>query len=554
MQFNSFNYLIFFPLVTLIYFVIPHRVRYLWLLVTSYYFYMCWNPRYIVLIAGSTLITFVSGLLIGGENRRLERAGAGSGHKDQSDRQAGGHYDGQSSRQAEGERNGRGDQQDLGNQRDRGKRRGSGERKRRACLMRRKLWVAGSFITNLSILFFFKYFYFALDNLNLLLGHLGAHPLSPGFDVVLPVGISFYTFQALSYTVDVYRGDVEVERNLAKYALFVSFFPQLVAGPIERSKHLISQIHEKHSFDYRQAKDGLILIFWGLFLKLVIADRVAILVNQVFNHYDWYSGLYLTIAAMAFAVQIYCDFGSYSLMAIGSAQVMGFSLMDNFRQPYFSTSIAEFWRRWHISLSTWFRDYLYIPLGGNRKGTLRKYFNTMVVFVASGLWHGANWTFVMWGFLHGLFQVIGQITKPAKARLTDLLHINRQAFSYKLGQGILTFILVDFCWIFFRAPKIEDAWGFIGRMFQQWNPWIFIDGTLVEMGLSKADLIVALAAIFVLVLVSAAQYRGIRIRERLAGQNLAFRWAVYFVLIFSVIVFGIYGPGYSESQFIYFQF
>ncbi len=504
MLFNSFSFLLFFPLVTFIYFVIPFRVRYLWLLAASYYFYMCWNPKYAVLIAASTVITFVSGLLIGRENRLMTER--------------------------------------------------SGQRFLQACRTRRKLWVAGSFLANLSILFFFKYFNFALDNLNLLLGTLGITAMNPSFDVVLPVGISFYTFQALSYTVDVYRNDVEVERNPAKYALFVSFFPQLVAGPIERSKNLLSQIHENHSFDYDRARSGLVLMLWGLFLKLVIADRAAIVVNQVFNHYDWYAGLYLAVAAILFAIQIYCDFGSYSLIAIGAAEVMGFKLMDNFRQPYFSTSIEEFWRRWHISLSTWFRDYLYIPLGGNRRGTLRKYFNVIVVFLASGLWHGANWTFVMWGFLHGVFQVIGQITKPAKLWITDKLHIDRQTFSYKLGQGIITFVLVDFCWIFFRAQTIEDAWAFLGRMFLEWNPWIFLDGTLTEMGLSAANLVVLTIAIGVMSLASVAQYKGVRIRERLLAQNLVFRWVVYLVLIFSIIVFGIYGPGYSESQFIYFQF
>jgi len=228
--------------------------------------------------------------------------------------------------------------------------------------------------------------------------------------------------------------------------------------------------------------------------------------------------------------------------------------MDNFRQPYFARSIGEFWHRWHISLSTWFRDYLYIPLGGNRKGTLRKYINIMIVFLVSGLWHGANWTFLVWGFLHGAFQVIGQITKPLKNRVTDLLGIDREAASYKLGQMVITYILANFAWIFFRAPHITAARGIIGNMFSVWNPWVLVDGSLYELGLSPESFWVGIFSILLLIGVSVAQYRGIHIRERFAEQGLIFRWFVTLGLLFSIIIFGIYGPGYSASQFIYFQF
>ena len=295
-------------------------------------------------------------------------------------------------------------------------------------------------------------------------------------------------------------------------------------------------------------------MLWGLFLKLVIADRVAILVNQVYGDYAQYAGLQLVIATLLFGIQIYCDFGSYSYIAIGSAQVMGFKLMENFKQPYFARSITEFWQRWHISLSTWFRDYLYIPLGGNRKGKFRKYINIMIVFIVSGLWHGASWNFVIWGALHGIFQVIGLITGPFKAKVADRLGVDRFNFSYQLGQGIITFILVNFAWIFFRAPNFTAARGIIDRILLEWNPWIFNDGSLYELGLSRANLTVAMIGIFIMIGTSIAKRKGVEIRASLARQGLLFRWSVYFALIFTIIIFGIYGPGYSESQFLYFQF
>jgi D-alanyl-lipoteichoic acid acyltransferase DltB (MBOAT superfamily) len=451
---------------------------------------MSWNPKYALLIATSTIITFLSGLLI-----------------------------------------------------DRSK-----------SSFRRKLWVGLSFSSNLAILFFFKYFDFAVSNLGRVMAGLGIEFIQPTFDVILPVGISFYTFQALSYTMDVYRREIFVEKNIAKYALFVSFFPQLVAGPIERSKNLLVQINKRHYFDYDRVKAGLLIMLWGLFLKLVIADRVAIIVNQVYSDYTQYAGLQLVIATLLFGIQIYCDFGSYSYIAIGSAQVMGFTLMENFKQPYFARSITEFWQRWHISLSTWFRDYLYIPLGGNRKGNFRKYVNIMIVFIVSGLWHGASWNFVIWGALHGIFQVIGLITRPFKAKVTDRLGVDRTNFSYQLGQGIITFVLVNFAWIFFRAPDLTAARGIIDRILLEWNPWIFTDGSLYELGLSRANLTVAMVAILIMIGTSTAKRKGFEIRASLARQGLLFRWGVYFALIFTIIIFGIYGPGYTESQFLYFQF
>ena len=344
MLFNSMSFLIFFPAVLAVYFLLPASLwqggaRRYWLLVASYYFYMSWNPRYALLMAFSTLVTYVSGLAL---------AALGP------DAPAG----------------------------------------------RRKLVVATSFIINIGILIGFKYFDFLLDNVNAALGVFGIQAVEKPFDVILPVGISFYTFQALSYTVDVYRGDVQAERNVFNYALFVSFFPQLVAGPIERSGNLLKQLNtvpQTVKLEYRRITNGLTIMLWGFFLKMVIADRLAVMVDRIFGEYYLYQSTALVAAAVGFAFQIYCDFASYSTIAIGAAQVMGFTLMENFNTPYFAVSIKDFWRRWHISLSTWFRDYLYIPLGGNRCPKLRQKFNLMVTFLVSGLWHGASWNFVLWG-------------------------------------------------------------------------------------------------------------------------------------------------------------
>ena len=306
---------------------------------------MNWNPAYALLLLFSTAVTFLFGLLIG-KRRTKEKAAAEAG---------------------------------------------------RPIRQISKVWVGVSFAVNLAILFFYKYFDFTVDNLNVIRGWMGLAPVTPGFDVLLPVGISFYIFQALSYVVDVYRGDVRMETNFIKYAAFVSFFPQLVAGPIERSTNLLTQFDTPHKLEYDNVRDGLLRMVWGFFLKIVIADRAAILVNQVFNYCNYYEGPTVLIAAVLFAFQVYGDFAGYSNIAIGAAQVMGFKLMKNFERPYLAVSVSDFWRRWHISLSTWFRDYLYIPLGGNRKGTVRKYINQMIVMLVSGLWHGAAWNYVIWG-------------------------------------------------------------------------------------------------------------------------------------------------------------
>lgn len=491
MLFNSVPFLIFFPLVLAVHFVLPKKVRYLWLLVASYYFYMCWNPAYALLMLTSTAITYASGLLI--------------------------------SRARENGRSAKG-------------------------------FVAASFALNLAILFFFKYYQFAAESLMAMLGRFGISWKAPVLDVLLPVGISFYTFQALSYTMDVYRGEIEAEPNFFRYALFVSFFPQLVAGPIERSKSLLNQLRQTPAFDPDNVKNGALMMLWGYFQKMVIADRAAVLVDHVFANYQGYAGYSLAVAVAVFAVQIYCDFGGYSAIAIGAAKVLGVDLMQNFRQPYFALSVSEFWRRWHISLSSWFRDYLYIPLGGSRRGMLRRYLNVMITFLLSGLWHGANWTYVIWGGLNGLYQVIGDLKNRLLKKLNIDQWIKRECFSYRLFQRLITFGLIGVTWVFFRAESIAEALDYLRQMFSVNNPWIFFDETLYTLGLTRLELGILLCSIGVLLGVDIAHEHGVSLRRKLGEQNLAFRWLVYIAVIVFILIYGVYGPGYNAAQFIYFQF
>ena len=337
MLFNSFAFLIFFPIISILYFIIPHKYRWFFLLTASYYFYMNWKPGYALLIFTSTLVTWLCGLMV--EKSEIKR--------------------------------------------------------------NKKVFLILSLLINFGILFVFKYFNFINESVYVLLEKYKIRWTIPNLDILLPVGISFYTFQAVGYTIDVYRGDLKAEKNLGIYALFVSFFPQLVAGPIERAKNLLPQFHEKHFPDPDRINIGLKQMIWGYFIKIVVADRLALYINAVYNNVNAHNGTTLLIATIFFSFQIYCDFAGYSNIAIGAAKIMGFDLMTNFTRPYFSSNIHEFWQRWHISLSTWFRDYLYIPLGGNRVGKFRNYVNILITFVVSGLWHGANWTFVIWGALHG---------------------------------------------------------------------------------------------------------------------------------------------------------
>lgn len=411
---------------------------------------------------------------------------------------------------------------------------------------------------NLLILAVFKYGNFTIESIDFLLQALNLGRIDGRLNLLLPVGISFYTFQALGYVIDVYKGKIKAERNILRYALFVSFFPQLVAGPIERSKNLLNQMQNIENINVWNGKrvtSGAIQMVWGYFMKMVVADRVAILVDTVYNNWHMYGSTELVLASMGFALQIYCDFASYSLIAIGTANVMGFSLMENFNTPYFAKSIRDFWSRWHISLSTWFKDYLYIPLGGNRKGKVRKAINLFTVFLVSGLWHGANWTFVIWGGLHGIYQILGDLLKPYREKIIEKLKIKTECFSWKFLQLVMTFSLVTFAWIFFRADSISDAFGIIERIFTRPTPWLLFNGGIYNLGLDRVEMNILLISVFILFLVSLIKYRKKQtIDAFLMEQNIWFEWLVIILLIVILFVYGKYGPTFDAQQFIYFQF
>jgi alginate O-acetyltransferase complex protein AlgI len=471
MLFNSLQFLIFFPVVTALYFILPHGFRWFLLLAASCFFYMAYIPYYIFILAFTIVIDYIAGISIDGA---------------------------------------------------RGK--------------KRKIFLIISLLSNLGILVFFKYFNFLNESL-IGFGHLLHQPF--GFRhlaILLPIGLSFHTFQAMSYTIEVYRGNQKAERHFGIFSLYVMFYPQLVAGPIERPQNLLHQFREKHVFDYQRVSDGMKLMLWGLFKKMVIADRLAGYVDQVYNNPSQYYGLPVIIATIFFAFQIYCDFSGYSDIALGAAQVMGFRLMDNFNRPYAAASISEFWKRWHISLSTWFRDYFYVSLGGNRVAVPRWYFNLFCTFLISGLWHGANWTFIIWGALNGAYIVLELVLKPIFAKLPALLK------SRTIGM-VFTFALIDFAWIFFRASSVQNGLMIIRNMFSlshdgwRWN----ITDTY--------DFGICIAAIVFMEGIHYLQ-RHTRMRHFFSDTPIAVRWVTYTFLIWAIWIFGVFG----SREFIYFVF
>ncbi len=494
MSFVSTSYFLFFPIVALFYFLLPFKFRWLFLLVSSYVFYMNWNVNYAFLMFTSTAITYLSGTLLGRLNTSETKS-----------------------------------------------------KKRN-----KKLVLALSLVSNLSILFFYKYFNFINDSFREIFTQIDLSWGIPGTDYLLPVGISFYTFQALSYTFDVYYGKIKPVTHFGKYALFVSFFPQLVAGPIERSSHLLPQFDLKKNFDYSQAKSGFGLIIIGIFKKVVIADRLGIVVNTVYSDPAQYAGFEIMTATIFFAFQIFCDFSAYTDIARGSARILGFDLMNNFDAPYFAKSIPEFWRKWHISLTTWFRDYLYIPMGGNRVSKFKWYRNIFLVFVISGLWHGASWNYVIWGGLHGLYQIIDLNSKKFRVRVNQILGISTNMYEVRIFKMIWTFTLVSFAWIFFRANTWNDSKILVTRLFI-FNPWTLFDGSLFNLGLDVKDFIVSIISILILL-----AFWKLKSKHNLFhvwdSRLTIVKYSMLVILIWLIVIFGYYGPSYDESQFIYFQF
>ncbi len=397
------------------------------------------------------------------------------------------------------------------------------------------LWV--SIVVNIGILFYFKYYNFLRENLQSIIDQIGVEFMIPDHSWLLPVGISFYTFQTLSYTIDIYRGQQKAEKNFFLFALYVSFFPQLVAGPIERSTNLLPQFKIKHTFDYDRVRWGLSLILLGLFKKIVIADRFAIYADEIFDHPGEYTGLAAIMGTIFFTFQIYCDFSGYTDVAIGSARVLGFKLMDNFKGPYLSKSIKEFWRRWHISLSTWFRDYLYIPLGGNRAGQNKLYRNLIIVFLVTGLWHGANWTFIVWGMFHGVFLIVERL---GWGRLLAKLP--------SIVQVIYAFVVVSIGWVFFRADSLSSAFTILGSFLTVNNNFWNIN--IYQNPVDIVELQISLFLLLVIIIIHFFEYQR-KFMEKILNAPVYVRWPVYILMIYGIPLLGQYG---AYKPFIYFQF
>jgi len=489
MLFNTLEFAIFFPVVFVLYWIVAkYRIpRNILLIIASYTFYGWWDWRFLFLIAFSSLVDYVIA-------QKMYKA----------------------------------------------------ENKRK-----RKFLLCSSLLINLGFLFYFKYTNFFIETFIDSFRLFGRELEMSTLNIILPVGISFYTFQTLSYTIDVYRKQLEPTKDALAFFTFVAFFPQLVAGPIERASNLLPQFYKTYQFNYDRVKSGLLLMAFGLFKKMVIADRLSILVNQVYNNPGEYHGYETIVATIFFAFQIYCDFSGYSDIAIGLARTMGFDLMKNFDSPYFSKSITEFWRRWHISLSTWFRDYVYIPLGGSKNGKYRTYFNLFVVFLISGLWHGAAMTFIIWGAIHGIIIVLEKSLKVYRVKAYETIKINNNSFSNKLGFTIITFIIVCFSWIFFRANNLSDALLVINNsMIDNYNGVSY--GGLFKLGLDKLHFWVAVLSIIALLLFDLFHKKK-NAMKWLSNQNFIFRWGVYISIVFVIIIFGVYGD-MAPKEFIYFQF
>lgn len=477
MLFNTIEYGLFLPIVFILHWKTPHKFRWFILLISSYYFYMSWNAKYVFLILFTTLISFIAGILIE-EYQKYKKS-----------------------------------------------------------------ILILTLVSCLGVLFVFKYFNFFFEIINGIFSIFSLPVSDFTLKLLLPVGISFYTFQTLSYVIDIYRGNLKAERHFGYYATYVSFFPQLVAGPIERPNNLLPQLRQERFFDYKMATFGMKLMAWGFFKKIVIADNLAFFVDKIYNNLNCYEGFTLILVAFFFSIEIYCDFSGYSDIAKGSAALLNIKLIDNFKSPYFSTTIKEFWSRWHISLSTWFRDYVYIPMGGNRVSKAKHYLNIFITFIVSGLWHGANITFVIWGAINGLLQII-----------EDILHIRKETDLYSARwffRVCTTFILMTFIWVFFRSQSVEDAIYVFSHMFVGINhPYNYFLSGILSFGYSLSYMVIHLMIYLVPLIIVDLFLLKKDIIEWLDKKPAFTRYVIYYILIISILIFRYIG----EVNFIYFQF
>lgn len=511
MLFNSFHFILFFIAVVILYYLSPHKFRWILLLIASYYFYICWRPKqiiFILLIIFSTFVNYIFSLIM---------------YREKNDK-------------------------------------------------KRKKYLIITLMINFSLLFLFKYSVFVNETIMTIcskfvewyyndLGKeqafakaqmfLEQYP-AKDFDIILPMGISFYTFQATSYSIDVYRNEIKPVRHYGIFSLFITFFPQLVAGPIERSSNLLPQFYKKHKFNKQNVLIGLKWMLWGFFKKIVIADRASTAVNTIYNNVESYNGFYFVLATILFAFQIYCDFSGYSNIALGSAKVLGFDLIHNFDKPYLSKSIKELWRRWHVSLSTWFMDYIYIPLGGNREGKMKKCINLFITFFVSGIWHGANWTFAIWGALHGIYLVIGVLTEKITKNIIHILHLEHNAI-WNFCNIIITFLLFSISLIIFRANTITDAIYIFRHLLDdmgQWTNMQYIYEIITSIGINLYELMIIVVSIIFLMFteIITGKYHVI---DGIEKRNCVVRMAFYVFVSVWVLSTGVFS---NSGEFIYFQF
>lgn len=527
MLINSLSFVAFVAVVVLLYFIVPKKIKWIVLLLASYTFYWISSNKLIIFILITTISIYIGALLINNIDKKVKEHVKNIENKEEK------------------------------------------KKIKNKAKTNKKLVVLAMVLINFGILIGLKYSNFIVGNLNSLF-HLSIE--LPFKKIILPLGISYYTLQAISYVIDVYRGKYEADKNLGRVALFVAFFPQIVEGPIGRYDDLAYKLYEPHNFDYKTAKFGIQLMLWGYFKKMVIADRAALFVNEVFAHYEQYAGLPIFLAVVFYTVQIYAEFSGCMDIVRGTAQIMGINMAENFERPFFSKSVQEFWRRWHITLGKWLKDYVFYPVSLS-KVTLKltnfskkifrntyiaklipAIFSLFFVWLGNGIWHGASWKYIFYGLYYYIIMVMGMLLEPLGNKLVEKLKINRDCFSYHLWQMIRTtgFVLIGM--LIFRAHRLKVAFKMFLSMFTLQNMEMLFNGKLYKIGFGTADFVVLIIGIVTMFIISLLQEKGYNIREKISKQNLVFRWSLYYIIIFAIIILGIYGPGYKISDFIYGQF
>ena len=530
MAINSINFIVFVAIVCILYFMIPKRFKWIVLLIASYIYYWLCSKILIIYMLITTISIYVLTLRLGdidSENKELCKKEQSKEIKKQLKHKA---------------------------------------------KIRKKWLVFIAIVINFGILISLKYCNFIFGNLNYIFNLIKIPIQVPFRQIILPLGISYYTLQSISYVVDVYRGKYLPDKNFGKIALFVSFFPQMVEGPIGRYDELADQLYEPHKFDYENVKFGIQLMLWGYFKKMVVADRAALYVNEVFGHYLNYTGIPLFFAAMLYTLQIYAEFSGCIDIVRGTAQILGINMAENFKRPFFSKSVQEFWRRWHITLGTWFKEYIFYPISFSSlivkiSNVAKNIFKTsyitklipaifalFFVWLGNGIWHGASYKYIFYGLYYYIIMVIGMVFKPLGGKILKILKLDEKAFSYKLWQVIRTTILVIFGMLIFRANSLRIAWDIFKNIFTITNIDLLFNGKIFNIGFTYSDFYILIICFIIMLVVSILKEKGYNIRKKISEQNLPFRWILYYSIIFAIIIFGIYGHGYVASDFIYGQF